>query len=91
MVPGAKNGALAEAEFQKNIDHRGWDVMSPLWPMAHLGLARAAELEGDPEKARSAYEQFFLLWKDADPELTGVDGCEERIRTAASLRRWSLG
>ena len=46
----AKNGALAAAEFQRIIDHRGWDVLSPLWPMAHLGLARAAILQGDIAK-----------------------------------------
>jgi serine/threonine protein kinase/tetratricopeptide (TPR) repeat protein len=65
----AKDGALAAAEFQKIIDHRGWDVLSPLWPMAHLGLARAAVLQGDLVKGRKAYEEFFLLWKDADGEL----------------------
>jgi eukaryotic-like serine/threonine-protein kinase len=65
----AKNGALAAAEFQKIIDHRGWDVLSPLWPLAHLGLARAAALQGDAEKGRQAYENFFRLWKEADADL----------------------
>ncbi|MCI0389930.1 MAG: protein kinase [Acidobacteria bacterium] len=65
----AKNGALAAAEFQKIIEHRGWDVLSPLWPLAHLGLARAAALQGDVAKSRQAYENFFRLWKDADAEL----------------------
>jgi len=65
----AKNGALAAAEFQRIIDHRGWDVLSPLWPLAHLGLGRAAALQGDTTKARKAYEDFFQLWQDADPEV----------------------
>jgi eukaryotic-like serine/threonine-protein kinase len=65
----AKNGALAAAEFQKIIDHRGWDVLSPHWPLAHLGLARAAALQGDVAKSRHAYEDFFRLWKEADAEL----------------------
>ena len=65
----AKNAALAASEFQKIIDHRGWDVLSPLWPLAHLGLARAAALEGDVAKSRQAYENFFTLWKDADADL----------------------
>ncbi len=65
----AKNGALAAAEFQRIIEHRGWDVLSPLWPLAHLGLARAAMLQGDTAKARKAYEDFFELWKDADVDL----------------------
>jgi hypothetical protein len=65
----ANNGTLAAAEFQKIIDHRGWDVLSPLWPLAHLGLARAAALQGDVAKSRQAYEDFFRLWKEADAEL----------------------
>jgi eukaryotic-like serine/threonine-protein kinase len=63
------NGALAAAEFQRIVDHRGWDVLSPLWPMAHLGLARAAVLQGDMPEARKAYQTFFELWKDADADL----------------------
>jgi serine/threonine protein kinase/tetratricopeptide (TPR) repeat protein len=65
----ANNGALAAEEFQKIINHRGWDVLSPLWPLAHLGLARAAALQGDLTTSRKAYEEFFQLWKGADSEL----------------------
>src|SRR6266850_897896 len=65
----AKNGALAAAEFQRIIEHRGWDVLSPLWPLAHLGLARAAVLQGDATKGRKAYQDFFRLWREADVEL----------------------
>jgi eukaryotic-like serine/threonine-protein kinase len=64
-----KNGALAAAEFQKIIEHRGWDVLSPLWSLAHLGLARAAALQGDAAKSRQAYETFLRLWEDADADL----------------------
>ena len=56
-------------EFQKIIDHRGWDPASPLWPLAHLGLARAAALTGDATRSRQAYQDFFALWNDADPDL----------------------
>ena len=41
---------------------------SPLYPLAHLGLARAAALSGDTASARKAYQDFFALWKDADPD-----------------------
>ena len=64
-----KQGAQAAAEFQKIIDHRGWDVTSPLWPLAHLGLARAAVLQSDTTKAKQMYDEFFRLWKDADADL----------------------
>jgi eukaryotic-like serine/threonine-protein kinase len=79
----AKNGALAAAEFQKIIGHRGWDVLSSLWPLAHLGLARAAALQGDVVKSRQAYETFFQLWKDADvdlPVLIEAKGEYERLK-----------
>ena len=34
-----------------------------------LGLGRAFALSGDSAKSRSAYQDFFALWKDADPDL----------------------
>jgi predicted Zn-dependent protease len=59
-------GNEAAAEFQKILDHRGQAPLSPLYPLAHLGLARAAALNGDIDKRRKAYADFFALWKDAD-------------------------
>jgi predicted Zn-dependent protease len=60
------NGAQAAIEFQTILDHRGWYPTSPLYPLAHLGLARAAALSGDSGKARKSYQDFFAIWKDAD-------------------------
>jgi predicted Zn-dependent protease len=62
-------GAEAAAEFQKILDHRGWAPRSALYPLAYLGFAQAAGMNGDAAKARKAYEDFFALWKDADPDL----------------------
>jgi tetratricopeptide (TPR) repeat protein len=64
-----QRGADAAGEFQKILDHKGWQPLSPLYPLAHLGLARAATLSGDTTKARKAYQDFFALWKDADPDI----------------------
>jgi len=64
----AKDGARAAAEYQKIIDHRGWDILSPLWPLSHLGLARSYALQGDVVKSRQAYEELFRLWKSADSD-----------------------
>jgi serine/threonine protein kinase/Flp pilus assembly protein TadD len=64
-----RRGTQAAAEFQKILDHRGWDPASPMYPLANLGLARAALLDGDVTKARSAYQDFFALWKDADTDI----------------------
>ena len=40
-----------------------------LFPLAELGLARAAALAGDIPASRKAYEDLFAAWKDADPDL----------------------
>jgi hypothetical protein len=61
-------GAHAEAEARKILDHRGQSALSSLWPLAHLTLARASALQGDLAQARKAYQDFFTLWKDADAD-----------------------
>jgi eukaryotic-like serine/threonine-protein kinase len=62
-------GADAAAEFQKFLTHPTMVANNPLFALAHLGLARAHALEGDTEKSRAAYQDFFTLWKDADPDI----------------------
>jgi DNA-binding SARP family transcriptional activator len=37
--------------------------------LAHLQLGRAYALSGDRSKARSAYQDFFTLWKDTDSDI----------------------
>jgi eukaryotic-like serine/threonine-protein kinase len=61
--------AEAAAEFKKILDHRGEAPLSALYPLAHMGLARAVALAGDTTTSRKAYQDFFSLWKDADSEL----------------------
>ena len=63
------DGNAAAAEFQKFIDHRGLVVNFPWGALARLGLARAYALQGDTAKAKSAYQDFLTLWKDADPDI----------------------
>jgi eukaryotic-like serine/threonine-protein kinase len=62
-------GNEAAAEFQKLLDHPGIVVNSIPGALAHLQLGRAYALAGDASKARSAYQDFFALWKDADPDV----------------------
>ena len=63
------NGTAAATEFQKFLDHRGITMNFPLGALAHLGLARAYALSGDTAKAKTAYQDFLALWKDADPDI----------------------
>ena len=65
----ARRGREAAAEFQKIIDHRGIVVNHPYAAVARLELGRAYTLQGDTSRARSAYQDFFALWKDADPDI----------------------
>ena len=53
----------------KFIDHRTIVANYPLASLARLGLARAYVLQGDSAKSRAAYQDFFALWKDADPDI----------------------
>jgi eukaryotic-like serine/threonine-protein kinase len=62
-------GTEAAAEFQKIVDHPGVALNSITAALAKLGLARAYAAAGDPAKARIAYQDFFALWKDADPTI----------------------
>jgi hypothetical protein len=41
----------------------------PIGALAHLRLARAYALSGDTAKSRAAYQDFFALWKDANPDI----------------------
>jgi eukaryotic-like serine/threonine-protein kinase len=76
-----KNGQAAAAEFQNVIAHRGEVPAWMLYPLAHLGLARAAMLSHDTATARQSYEQFLVLWKSADAGLRAVS--EARSEQAA--------
>ena len=65
----AHRGGEAAIEFQKILDHRTIVVNSPIGALAHLQLGRAYAMQGDTAKARSAYQDFLALWKNADPDL----------------------
>ena len=65
----AYKGNEAAAEFQKIHDHSGIVVNAPIGALAHLGLGRAYAVSGDKTKAKSAYQDFLTIWKDADPDI----------------------
>ena len=60
---------LNAAEFQQILDHHGALGPLPYSSLAKLGLGRAFTQTGDLAKARIAYQDFFTLWKDADPDI----------------------
>ncbi|HUA91515.1 MAG TPA: winged helix-turn-helix domain-containing protein [Terracidiphilus sp.] len=60
---------FAVSEYQKILTNQGVDPLSPLYPMAHLGIARAYSRQNKIAESRSEYEHFFALWKEADTDL----------------------
>lgn len=62
-------GNDAAAEFQKIIDHPGVVYADPIGALAHLELARACALAGNRARAKTSYQEFLTLWRDADPDL----------------------
>jgi hypothetical protein len=66
---GANKATEAVSEFRKILDHPGIVVSDPIAALSHLQLGRAYALTGDRGKARSAYQDFFTLWKDADQDI----------------------
>jgi predicted Zn-dependent protease len=69
-------------EFDKILNHRGEAVLSALYPLARLGLARA-------KKDEKEYVRFFEIWKDADRDMPALVQAEkefEKIRSSNSLK-----
>ncbi|HKO17906.1 MAG TPA: hypothetical protein VJU82_03375, partial [Acidobacteriaceae bacterium] len=62
-------GREAAGEFQKIVNNGGVVQNEPIGALAHLGLGRAYALQNDTAEAKVAYEDFFVLWKDADPDI----------------------
>ena len=65
----AGNGADAAKEFQAILNLRNGSPSDPIISLGQLGLGRAYSVSGDKDKARTAYQDFFALWKDADPDV----------------------
>jgi eukaryotic-like serine/threonine-protein kinase len=63
-------GKEAADEFQKILDHPGVCIVAlPTCRLARLQLGRARAEAGDASGARTAYQDFFAVWKDADPDV----------------------
>ena len=69
----ARRGREAAAEFQKILEHRGIVISDPIGALAQLQLGRAYALAGDKDKARTAYQDFLALWRNADPDIRTLE------------------
>jgi tetratricopeptide (TPR) repeat protein len=66
-----KAGRTSDAlqQFQKALAFKNTRPGSPYIFMAELGTGRAHAIAGDKAQARTAYQDFFALWKDAEPDV----------------------
>jgi predicted Zn-dependent protease len=65
----AGRGPEAAQEFQRVLKLRPVYPLVIFMPLAQLGLARSFVLSGEKDRARTAYQDLFAQWKDADPDL----------------------
>lgn len=65
----ARKGPEAAQEFQKIIEHREIVQNALIGALAHLQLGRAYAIQGDTAKAKTAFQDFFTLWKDAEADI----------------------
>jgi tetratricopeptide (TPR) repeat protein len=65
----AGDGNKAATEFQQILDRQGIIPVDPEYSLSHLYLARSYSLQGNAAKARTAYQDFFSVWKDSDPDV----------------------
>ena len=66
----ANQPAEAAAEFLKIVRNSGTVFSDPvIGRAARLQLARAYVLAGDKARAKSAYQDFFTHWNEADPDI----------------------
>jgi eukaryotic-like serine/threonine-protein kinase len=66
-----KFGKAQEAvqDFQHIRNLHSYRPSDQFISLAYVGQARGYQLLGDTTKARTAYQDFFALWKDADPDI----------------------
>jgi eukaryotic-like serine/threonine-protein kinase len=65
----AHQGSAAAVEFDKILARPYLVLNDTIGALAHLGLARANALQGNNEASRKAYQDYFNLWRDADPDI----------------------
>jgi serine/threonine protein kinase/tetratricopeptide (TPR) repeat protein len=65
----ARDGVKAATEYRRILDHQGVSPTNPIYTLARLKLGGAYALSGDSSKAKTAYQDFLALWKDADPDI----------------------
>lgn len=80
----AKGQAPAAAQqFRAVLAHRGLVLNCPTAVLARVGLARAFTVTGQVADSRSAYQDLFALWKNADADLPLLREAQSEYRSLA--------
>ena len=79
-------GAAAAVEFEKILAHRPLATFA-VGNLANLELGRAYAMSGETTKAARAYQDFFSLWKDADPDTPILREAKAEFATLNSVSR----
>jgi serine/threonine protein kinase/tetratricopeptide (TPR) repeat protein len=64
-----RKGSEAAAEFEKILKHRGIVLYDPIGVVSRWRLGQAYLMAGDVQRAKTAYDDFLTLWKNADPDI----------------------
>lgn len=83
----ARQGTQAATEFRKILDSRGLVLNQPIGALASLGLARSYALQGNVAKARSTYQEFLHLWKDADTDIPVLQQARTEVQKLGASPR----
>jgi Flp pilus assembly protein TadD len=75
----ARQGSAAAAEFQKILNWPGVVSNEPIGALAHLGLARARAMNNEPAEARTSYNNFLSLWKNADSSFPFLSAVQAEV------------
>jgi tetratricopeptide (TPR) repeat protein len=62
-------GTEAAAEFEKILKHRGTVGYDPIGAVSRFRLGQAYALAVDEPRSKAAYDDFLILWKNADPDV----------------------
>jgi len=76
----AGRGDEAAQEFRAVLGLNGYTPSDPTFPLSQLGLARALATT-DKAAARTAYQDFFALWKNADPDIPLLKQAQAEYKT----------
>jgi len=83
----ARQPEKAAIEYRKILDHPGVDPVSPLLPLAWLGLARAESQAGHIEDSKADYNKLFDQWSQADPDLPVLLAARREYATLTAPRK----